>query len=82
MCTVKTQQGRGKEQDRGKEKSSSPGLLLMVTVFAVFQIIFYKNGASQGVAYKDVYEGVYFPAVSLYKGCTVCTKDQGALIVR
>ncbi|XP_062994994.1 set1/Ash2 histone methyltransferase complex subunit ASH2 isoform X1 [Elgaria multicarinata webbii] len=35
------------------------------------QIIFYKNGASQGVAYKDVFEGVYFPAVSLYKGCTV-----------
>ncbi|KAK9395153.1 set1/Ash2 histone methyltransferase complex subunit ASH2 [Crotalus adamanteus] len=35
------------------------------------QIIFYKNGTSQGVAYKDVFEGVYFPAVSLYKGCTV-----------
>ncbi|CAI5795696.1 Ash2 histone methyltransferase complex subunit ASH2 isoform X1 [Podarcis lilfordi] len=35
------------------------------------QIIFYKNGASQGVAYKDIFEGVYFPAVSLYKGCTV-----------
>ncbi|XP_054854460.1 set1/Ash2 histone methyltransferase complex subunit ASH2 isoform X1 [Eublepharis macularius] len=35
------------------------------------QIIFYKNGANQGVAYKDIFEGVYFPAVSLYKGCTV-----------
>nr|XP_020641794.1 set1/Ash2 histone methyltransferase complex subunit ASH2 isoform X1 [Pogona vitticeps] len=35
------------------------------------EIIFYKNGASQGVAYKDIFEGVYFPAVSLYKGCTV-----------
>ncbi|XP_066495438.1 set1/Ash2 histone methyltransferase complex subunit ASH2 isoform X1 [Tiliqua scincoides] len=35
------------------------------------QIIFYKNGTSQGVAYKDIFEGVYFPAVSLYKGCTV-----------
>ncbi|KAJ7305142.1 hypothetical protein JRQ81_011024 [Phrynocephalus forsythii] len=35
------------------------------------EVIFYKNGASQGVAYKDVFEGVYFPAVSLYKGCTV-----------
>ncbi|XP_070621236.1 set1/Ash2 histone methyltransferase complex subunit ASH2 [Erythrolamprus reginae] len=35
------------------------------------QIIFYKNGASQGVAYRDIFEGVYFPAVSLYKGCTV-----------
>ncbi|OXB62742.1 hypothetical protein ASZ78_010809 [Callipepla squamata] len=35
------------------------------------QIIFFKNGASQGVAFKDIFEGVYFPAISLYKGCTV-----------
>ncbi|XP_063787686.1 set1/Ash2 histone methyltransferase complex subunit ASH2 isoform X2 [Pseudophryne corroboree] len=35
------------------------------------EIIFYKNGVSQGVAYKDVFEGVYYPAISLYKCCTV-----------
>uniref|UniRef100_A0A8B9VZ04 Set1/Ash2 histone methyltransferase complex subunit ASH2 n=1 Tax=Anas zonorhyncha TaxID=75864 RepID=A0A8B9VZ04_9AVES len=35
------------------------------------QIIFFKNGVSQGVAFKDIFEGVYFPAISLYKGCTV-----------
>ncbi|XP_053320413.1 set1/Ash2 histone methyltransferase complex subunit ASH2 [Spea bombifrons] len=35
------------------------------------EIVFYKNGVSQGVAYKDIFEGVYFPAVSLYKCCTV-----------
>uniref|UniRef100_A0A8C3FN63 Set1/Ash2 histone methyltransferase complex subunit ASH2 n=1 Tax=Chrysemys picta bellii TaxID=8478 RepID=A0A8C3FN63_CHRPI len=35
------------------------------------QIIFYKNGVSQGVAFKEIFEGVYFPAISLYKGCTV-----------
>ncbi|XP_062069737.1 set1/Ash2 histone methyltransferase complex subunit ASH2 isoform X5 [Lepus europaeus] len=35
------------------------------------EIIFYKNGANQGVAYKDIFEGVYFPAISLYKSCTV-----------
>uniref|UniRef100_A0A8B9M8M5 Set1/Ash2 histone methyltransferase complex subunit ASH2 n=2 Tax=Neoaves TaxID=3078114 RepID=A0A8B9M8M5_9AVES len=35
------------------------------------QIIFFKNGASQGIAFKDIFEGVYFPAISLYKGCTV-----------
>lgn len=39
----------------------------------LFQIIFYKNGVNQGVAYKDIFEGVYFPAISLYKSCTVCT---------
>lgn len=37
----------------------------------IFQIIFFKNGVSQGVAFKDIFEGVYFPAISLYKGCTV-----------
>ncbi|KAK2510030.1 hypothetical protein MC885_021170 [Smutsia gigantea] len=35
------------------------------------KIIFYKNGVNQGVAYKDIFEGVYFPAISLYKSCTV-----------
>lgn len=52
-----------------KGRRASP--LLVVTACYLFQIIFYKNGASQGVAYKDIFEGVYFPAVSLYKGCTV-----------
>ncbi|XP_069823193.1 set1/Ash2 histone methyltransferase complex subunit ASH2 [Dendropsophus ebraccatus] len=35
------------------------------------EIIFYKNGVSQGVAYKDIFEGVYYPAISLYRGCQV-----------
>lgn len=43
-----------------------------VKLWFLFQIIFYKNGVNQGVAYKDIFEGVYFPAISLYKSCTVC----------
>ncbi|XP_018617919.1 set1/Ash2 histone methyltransferase complex subunit ASH2 isoform X1 [Scleropages formosus] len=35
------------------------------------KMIFYKNGVSQGVAYENLYEGLYFPAISLYKSCTV-----------
>lgn len=35
------------------------------------RIAFYKNGEFIGDAWKDIYEGMYFPAVSLYKGCTV-----------
>ncbi|KAJ8261109.1 hypothetical protein COCON_G00168320 [Conger conger] len=35
------------------------------------KIIFYKNGVSQGVAYKNLFEGLYFPAISLYRCCTV-----------
>lgn len=34
-------------------------------------MVFYKNGASQGVAFENLFEGIYFPAISLYKSCTV-----------
>lgn len=44
-----------------------------VKPWSLFQIIFYKNGVNQGVAYRDIFEGVYFPAISLYKSCTVRT---------
>ncbi|KAH0623182.1 hypothetical protein JD844_031222 [Phrynosoma platyrhinos] len=56
--------------DTYKDKVCNP-VHCVKTTGCLFQIIFYKNGASQGVAYKDIFEGVYFPAVSLYKGCTV-----------
>lgn len=35
------------------------------------KIYFYKNGVCQGLAFEDVYQGAYFPAVSLYKSTTV-----------
>ncbi|NXD98646.1 ASH2L methyltransferase, partial [Chaetorhynchus papuensis] len=35
------------------------------------QIIFFKNGVSQGGGGKDIFEGVYLGGISLYKGCTV-----------
>jgi Set1/Ash2 histone methyltransferase complex subunit ASH2 len=35
------------------------------------QIICFKNGECQGVAFENILEGTYHPAVSLYKGCTV-----------
>eukprot|EP00743_Colponemidia_sp_Colp-15_P007791 GILK01008435.1.p1 GENE.GILK01008435.1~~GILK01008435.1.p1 ORF type:complete len:400 (-),score=66.58 GILK01008435.1:49-1173(-) len=34
-------------------------------------IHFFKNGVDQGVAFTDVYEGLYFPAASLYMRATV-----------
>ncbi len=40
-------------------------------VIYFFQIIFFKNGVNQGVAYEDLFEGMYYPAISLYKSCTV-----------
>ena len=35
------------------------------------KISFYKNGRFLGVAFKDIYEGFYYPTISLYKNCTV-----------
>ncbi|KAK1884430.1 Set1/Ash2 histone methyltransferase complex subunit ASH2 [Dissostichus eleginoides] len=35
------------------------------------KMVFFKNGVSQGVAFENLFEGMYFPAISLYKSCTV-----------
>lgn len=35
------------------------------------QIIFFKNGESQGIAFNDIFDGTYYPAASLYMGGTV-----------
>jgi Set1/Ash2 histone methyltransferase complex subunit ASH2 len=35
------------------------------------KIVMYKNGICQGTAYTDIYKGVYYPSVSLYKGAVV-----------
>lgn len=37
----------------------------------VLQMIMYKNGISQGVAFENVFDGFYYPAVSFYKNSTV-----------
>lgn len=35
------------------------------------KITFYKNGKCQGVAFEDLFEGLYYPAISLYKSTKV-----------
>ncbi|CAH1176830.1 unnamed protein product [Phaedon cochleariae] len=35
------------------------------------KIIFFKNGVCQGVAFEDVYQGGYFPVLSLHRNVTV-----------
>lgn len=35
------------------------------------EIIFYKNGVNTDMAYKDIFEGIYFPAILQYKSCMV-----------
>jgi len=47
--------------DRGGQLLVSPGSRLEC----------FKNGVNQGVMFADIYEGEYFPAISLYFGATV-----------
>jgi Set1/Ash2 histone methyltransferase complex subunit ASH2 len=35
------------------------------------KIICFKNGVCQGVAYENIFEGTYYPTISLYKGSSV-----------
>ena len=35
------------------------------------QIILFKNGQPQGVAWENIYEGTYYPAASIYKNAQV-----------
>lgn len=35
------------------------------------KIVFYKNGQNLGTAFENIYGGTYYPAISLYKSCTV-----------
>lgn len=35
------------------------------------KISFFKNGLPIGVAFEDIFEGFYYPSISLYKNCTV-----------
>ena len=53
------------EKDNFKEAESK------LTSLKGSKIAFFKNGKCHGVAYKEIYEGVYYPAVSIYKNATV-----------
>ncbi|KAL8586825.1 hypothetical protein ACOMHN_052701 [Nucella lapillus] len=35
------------------------------------KMVMYRNGKSWGVAFEDVFEGIYYPAISLYKHAVV-----------
>jgi len=42
-------------------------------------MLMYKNGECQGTAFEDIYGGIYYPAVSLYKTATVRNSLYAAL---
>ena len=44
-------------------------------LFVLLQMIMFLNGRNQGVAFEDFYDGIYYPAISLYKNATVGFND-------
>lgn len=60
-----------KPTDGGKVSKIRFILSLGFMNFSMLQIIFYKNGVNQGVAFTNIYEGNYYAAISLYYGATV-----------
>ncbi len=51
------------EKDYLAEKAKS------LTPLSGSKIVFFKNGECQGEAFTNVYDGQYYPTVSLYKSC-------------
>ena len=54
-------------EDKDKISDTLKGL----TPHPKSQIIFFKNGKSNKVAFENIYAGAYCPTISVHKGCTV-----------
>ncbi|KAL1459493.1 hypothetical protein WDU94_011469 [Cyamophila willieti] len=54
-----------------EEKDIVNEALKNLTALKKSQIVFFKNGEPQGVAFEDIFAGYYFPCVSLHRNCTV-----------
>ncbi|KRX23462.1 Set1/Ash2 histone methyltransferase complex subunit ASH2 [Trichinella nelsoni] len=54
-----------------EERDDLKGAQAALTPLVGSKLIFYKNGICQGEAFTDIYEGTYYPAISLYKDFTV-----------
>ncbi|XP_056635271.1 set1/Ash2 histone methyltransferase complex subunit ASH2 [Diorhabda sublineata] len=54
-----------------EDKDNVQERLKSLTALPNSEMIFFKNGECQGVAYQDIYQGSYYPTISLYKNVTV-----------
>ena len=54
-----------------EEKDKLPEAVRALNVLPGSKIIFYKNGVSQGEAFLDIYNGAYYPSISVYKSATI-----------
>ena len=64
------------KSDQSQKPTLTPGEVEILklrseNIIVGSQLIYYKNGVSQGIAYNDVLRAIYMPSVSLYMGATV-----------
>lgn len=63
--------GKKDTEIRMLEEKDEPTPLSEMKTLIGSRISFYKNGQFVGVAYEDIFEGFYYPSISLYKSCSV-----------
>ncbi|XP_063912714.1 set1/Ash2 histone methyltransferase complex subunit ASH2 isoform X2 [Zophobas morio] len=54
-----------------EDKDNVPERLKSLKELPRSKVLFFKNGECQGVAFENVYQGTYYPTVSIHKSATV-----------
>ncbi|XP_065344376.1 set1/Ash2 histone methyltransferase complex subunit ASH2 [Cloeon dipterum] len=54
-----------------EDKDKVPEAIKALKPLSGSKLVFFKNGVCQGVAYKDVYKGAYYPCISLFRNIIV-----------
>jgi Set1/Ash2 histone methyltransferase complex subunit ASH2 len=54
-----------------EDKDNVPERLKSLRALPRSRILFFKNGECQGVAFENVYQGTYYPTISIHKSATV-----------
>jgi Set1/Ash2 histone methyltransferase complex subunit ASH2 len=54
-----------------EEKDQVPEAIRALKPLIGSKIIYYKNGIAQGEAFVDIYNGAYYPSISIHKTATV-----------
>ncbi|KAI8424539.1 hypothetical protein MSG28_002996 [Choristoneura fumiferana] len=62
-----------------EDKDEAAAALAALRPLAGSRMVFFLNGASQGEAFADVYEGCYYPAVSLHRNITMSERAEEAI---
>jgi Set1/Ash2 histone methyltransferase complex subunit ASH2 len=56
-----------------EDKDKVPEAIKSLKPLPGSKLVFFKNGVCQGVAFKDIYKGAYFPSLSLFKNIVLQT---------